>query len=91
MYDQMCVVGLASLSPLFDTFLPAAKRADGIPAAIEFDIAMQAHIHEVCGDVFDVRPLTRAVGHHQGNVVLAQQFHEAIAQEAFVAYFHRMA
>ncbi|MNP40775.1 hypothetical protein D3C76_1344390 [compost metagenome] len=52
---------------------------------------MQAHVHEVGGKVFDIRPFPGAVSHYQRHPVLAQQLDEGFAQKAFVADFHGVA
>ncbi|MNP10636.1 hypothetical protein D3C76_1027920 [compost metagenome] len=76
---------------MLDALLPAPQRLPGIATAVQFHIAMQAHVYEVGGNVLDARPFPGAVGYHQRYPVLAQQLDEGFAQETFVANFHRMA
>ncbi|MNH21898.1 hypothetical protein D3C79_817310 [compost metagenome] len=75
-HNQLRVFHLAALAPTHDALLPAAQGVRGVAAAVQFHVAVQAHVDKVGGDIFDIRPFACTVGHYQRNTVFAQQLDE---------------
>src|SRR5690606_5371700 len=64
---------LTTLAPQTDAFLPSLQRFLAVTAVVEFNVAVQAHVHEVTGEVFQVGPASGGIGYYQCHTMAAQQ------------------
>ena len=69
---------------------PAVQRLRGVAAGVELVRAVQPDVDEPGGDLLEVRPGAGRVGHHQRDVVRAQQREQRRVAEALVAHLQRV-
>ena len=89
--DELRISGLAAACPRANPSRPTVQCRLGIPTRVQLLVAVQAQVHEVAGDVLEIWPFARRVGHHERDVVPTQLRDELGRGETRVANLDRVA
>src|SRR5690606_27696550 len=88
---QVGIRRLTTLAPQTDAFLPSLQRFLAVTAVVEFNVAVQAHVHEVTGEVYQVGTASSGIGYYQCHTMAAQQVDKGFIDKAVVADLYCMA
>src|SRR6266511_5399489 len=89
--DATRVGGLATFAPAKYALGPSCEGRWRVAAHVELLVAVQAHIHEIGGNVLDERPFASGVGDDERDPMLAQQCYECRIDEAWMTDLDRVA
>ena len=81
---------LSAPSPRVDLSRPDIEHFRGVAAFVDFLVAVQAHINEICRHIFHERPLAGGIGYHQCNLVAAEKIDEVWLHESLVTHLQRI-